>query len=867
MEMKLEEAQICRLCGECESIYIDVFGEEGTKRFLGVKIHTKINILISEADGLPHNVCIRCLGALEFLCDFHEQCHKTQEKLTAAQKCQEAQKRQETVPKPLDPELDEDFDKENTAPTPKSGIKRKKSIYPEEQKNGQVAHVAVDKRHKTAAEESEKSRPEIKRNEKEKEKENEINEMKIDENGATQKAKNQENKENGQDDVAKNKIDKDKTNKNKETTPNENVGKTKKGKVEEKNLNIEAPKKSNNSNKTSSPFKKINASKTSIKTESALKISPREEKKITDWLKKVPQSEVPNFTVEKCDKSVEKTSVTGTKTMLQSSEPSDITVKVENDENLVEAAISKGKILTKNKIVWIPNMIQLPEGLSLKSTRLGKLHGNSPPRGDEAEKQSVSTPSCSSDKKFENKKERASMELARESMMMEKPDTKIDDGSSKRREPRSVAKKLSIIESRDEEESADETDDDGNTKSKKFSKITDLITDEQKEAIEKYYNCNMSVVDERRVMDHVVYLGRKKFTCKLCDACYTRQDKCQVHIWGHLDMKPYRCNACDFSTVTVSNIRCHVRKSHLKIKPFACEICEKRYVTSFLLEEHLNTHTGLRPYACDVCEFTSASRQVLSYHKTTHKPVKDVTCNVCGKEFFSKNRLRAHLIIHNKDKAANMCKFCSIYLCNNEALQKHYANVHNRDYECDVCGKRCKSKKALNNHQNVHSAAKYKCTLCSNVYKSSHILKEHLLKHEGIRKYKCNVCQKDFAQQSHLAAHMAVHSDKRFLCPGCKRPFNRHDNMKMHTKRCEAFLANPGLATLLTIRRSQSKNLTKDTDKEGGVEKTVLSTVPTNTKTDVQINEERAIMNVPKTKDEYRESFTTVVVENTIPCT
>lgn len=47
MEMKLEEAQICRLCGECESIYIDVFGEEGTKRFLGVKIHRKINILVS----------------------------------------------------------------------------------------------------------------------------------------------------------------------------------------------------------------------------------------------------------------------------------------------------------------------------------------------------------------------------------------------------------------------------------------------------------------------------------------------------------------------------------------------------------------------------------------------------------------------------------------------------------------------------------------------------------------------------------------------------------------------------------------------------------------------------------------------------
>jgi transposase-like protein len=49
--------------------------------------------------------------------------------------------------------------------------------------------------------------------------------------------------------------------------------------------------------------------------------------------------------------------------------------------------------------------------------------------------------------------------------------------------------------------------------------------------------------------------------------------------------------------------------------------------------------------------------------------------------------------------------------------------------------------------------------MCPNVYKSTHILKEHILKHQGIRQYKCNSCHKSFAQQSHLAAHMAVHSN------------------------------------------------------------------------------------------------------------
>lgn len=87
-------------------------------------------------------------------------------------------------------------------------------------------------------------------------------------------------------------------------------------------------------------------------------------------------------------------------------------------------------------------------------------------------------------------------------------------------------------------------------------------------------------------------------------------------------MKPYQCKACDFATVTVSNVRCHIRKSHLKIKPFACHLCEKRYVNAILLEEHINTHTGARPYKCKLCDFASSSRQILSYHNATHKPLK-----------------------------------------------------------------------------------------------------------------------------------------------------------------------------------------------------------------------------------------------------
>ena len=48
MEVDDEDSQICRLCGQYENMVIDIFGEEGKKRLLGMKIHSKINILVSE---------------------------------------------------------------------------------------------------------------------------------------------------------------------------------------------------------------------------------------------------------------------------------------------------------------------------------------------------------------------------------------------------------------------------------------------------------------------------------------------------------------------------------------------------------------------------------------------------------------------------------------------------------------------------------------------------------------------------------------------------------------------------------------------------------------------------------------------------
>ncbi|KAG7208935.1 hypothetical protein KM043_015113 [Ampulex compressa] len=493
------------------------------------------------------------------------------------------------------------------------------------------------------------------------------------------------------------------------------------------------------------------------------------------------------------------------------------------------------QVKKSNEFVWIPNEMLGSEADTPRAQKGSKTPSHtSPPPGDEAEEETNLDPStmlaidplhrteikgCTiadeAEQNLEDQKRTTVIMSAQSNEITMSDVLEEDNGETSMNDNKRLSER-SAVESDESMSLKELTQDDSlsgqKKKEGKFGKISELISEEQKEAIETYYKVDMSIVNSDEVQKNLTVVDRKNIRCNICGSLYLRMDKCQVHIWGHLQMKPYQCKACDFATVTVSNVRCHIRKSHLKIKPFACHLCEKRFVTSVLLQEHLNTHTGARPFKCKICNFASASRQVLSYHSTIHKPVKDISCKICGNMFYSRGRMRAHMVIHNKDKVFS-CKLCSAYLSSAEALETHHKNIHMRDYICNVCGKRLKSRKALHNHQNVHAAAKYKCTLCPNVYKSSQILKEHLLKHEGIRKYKCNMCGKSFAQQSHLAAHMAVHSDIRFHCPGCDKAFNRHDNMKIHTKRCKQFLANPELKQLLTKRERIISTNTDETSR------------------------------------------------------
>ncbi|XP_017884043.1 zinc finger protein 614-like [Ceratina calcarata] len=780
MELGEGEAQICRLCGQCESIYIDIFGEEGTKRLLGLKIHKKINILIKENDGLPQTVCMRCCATLEFFDDFYEQCHLTQQNLLKAS--------QNGVEKRINEDDELESDKENAAPPMN--------------RNTNVLYSRKNKRLRlqtdnNCADTEDTMKP---NNENSNEALSTNNEKNV--NLKTTKSLKRKVDDTSQEIIVRTSL--------KDTKSSENVNinlevpvRRKRGRKSNLEKMREAVTAANSKNQIQSDLcDKFNetcknyCTNTSncVTNNAVISCEPQvveAKKQITAVDTSSKQKDginniLTNKLIESHSSNTENQISCNAKNKSPKSKAISVIVKQEKGDVEINNLIKKNK----NKVETITPLTEETVRPESNKTDLASEHdlitspvAETSDRNNKEvfkEQNRVTVIKCSRSNEILNPEvtREDSVVIIDQSIKSDLDGSLTDDSLSRK----SSQGSSSEIRRKD-----------------KFGKLSELISDEQKQTIETYYTVNMSVINEEEVQRHITIVDKKSMRCNICGNLYLRMDKCQVHVWGHLQMKPYQCKACKFSTVTVTNVRCHIRKSHLKIKPFVCHLCEKRYVTGVLLKEHLNSHTGARPYKCNVCDYTCSNRQILSYHSNIHKPVKDVSCEICSKQFYSKGRLRSHMSIHNRSKFV-MCKLCSAYLSNAEALESHHKNVHAQDYVCNVCGKCVKSKKALNNHQNVHAAAKYKCTICPNVYKNSQVLKEHLLKHEGIRKYECKVCSKNFGQQSHLAAHMAVHSKIRFHCPGCDKPFNRHDNMKIHTKRCKSFQKNPELKNLLLKR-------------------------------------------------------------------
>lgn len=95
------------------------------------------------------------------------------------------------------------------------------------------------------------------------------------------------------------------------------------------------------------------------------------------------------------------------------------------------------------------------------------------------------------------------------------------------------------------------------------------------------------------------------------------------------------------------------------IEDLTCKFCNRVFQYPWIVQVHMNTHTGSRPYKCEYCDKCFSSSGTLSNHRTIHKTVKPFQCGYCDKSFGRRYQLQTHELIHTGEKGYHRCQRCN----------------------------------------------------------------------------------------------------------------------------------------------------------------------------------------------------------------
>lgn len=232
--------------------------------------------------------------------------------------------------------------------------------------------------------------------------------------------------------------------------------------------------------------------------------------------------------------------------------------------------------------------------------------------------------------------------------------------------------------------------------------------------------------------------------------------------------------------------------------PYLCDICQVPFSQRCCLIVHIfNIHNdgpsgsaeklcycARDPcFECDVCHMKFLHKDNMKKHLLEHGRKKNLTCHFCLKLFKTRTYLLRHLNIHIKSYDCSQCK---MKFRETDRLKLHIQRKHSftNPHKCDICLKRFKQLRHLNEHKLTHSKVKnIKCNVCQADFKTKSKFRLHQKIHEGDKPFCCEQCNKKFSHNSHYITHLRVHSgDKPFECEVCKKKFGQKSILNRHLR-------------------------------------------------------------------------------------
>lgn len=105
-----------------------------------------------------------------------------------------------------------------------------------------------------------------------------------------------------------------------------------------------------------------------------------------------------------------------------------------------------------------------------------------------------------------------------------------------------------------------------------------------------------------------------------------------------------------------------------------CSYCGTSFRQLYHLSEHINAHTGATPYSCELCDKKFTRHNILKAHQLVHTKEKPCICNIdkCGRAYAYEIDLKRHKFsAHGIYSKKHICTLCEKVFPEKKLLRKH----------------------------------------------------------------------------------------------------------------------------------------------------------------------------------------------------
>lgn len=246
-----------------------------------------------------------------------------------------------------------------------------------------------------------------------------------------------------------------------------------------------------------------------------------------------------------------------------------------------------------------------------------------------------------------------------------------------------------------------------------------------------------------------------------------------------------KCSICSQIFSKKFDFRNHYRVLHAG-QEIKCPNCTRVFTDANEFDKHVrhghkkrNREKTLCPHCAKVMLNTSIQEHIKSIHEEHHR---EYICDLCGVRAKSKDILTGHMKFKHQNLTYN-CRYCPETFKNKGTRRTHEIRFHTFDYkhQCNICEKKFMTNAQLKKHRVIHTGEKpHCCDICSMRFSFRAGLKDHMATHAETRDFICEICTNAFKNMKALRKHKAVHEERNYECPVCGQKFLENKTLRAH---------------------------------------------------------------------------------------